>query len=277
MTASKREPDGTSSYILRGGNDGAARLRILGAATRTTTQHLLARAGVAPGQRALDVGCGSGEVTVELARLVGPDGSVTGIDADPAVLAHARTRLAAAGERATFVCADVTRAYPPDVGRDHDVAYARFLLTHLRAPADALAEMCAATRAGGTIVVEDVDIPGHFCHPPSAAFARYVEIYQAVARRRGGDPAIGPRLPEMLLAAGLHDVRVEVVQPAFLDGDGKRVAQLTLAGIRDAAIETGVASAPEIDALLTQLDHERRAPGTLQSIARIVQAWGVRG
>lgn len=268
--------DGTSSYIIRGGDFGAARLHILGAATRPSTLQLLERAGVKSGMRVLDVGCGSGEVTVELARLVGPHGHVTAIDADPIVLEHARTRVAEAGWRATFVCADVMRAYPDEVPRDHDVGYARFLLTHVVAPETALAHLCSATRTGGTVVVEDVDIPGHFCHPPSAAFARYVELYLAVARHRGGDPAIGPRLPALLHEAGVGDVQVAVAQPVFLDGDGKRVAQLTLAGIREAAIAAGAADGAEIDALVERLDAERRAPGTLQSITRIVQAWGVR-
>jgi SAM-dependent methyltransferase len=269
-------PDGTSTYIIRGGDFGAARLRILGAATRPSTLQLLERAGVTRGMRVLDVGCGSGEVTVELARLVGPEGLVTAIDADPVVLDHARTRVADAGLRATFVCSDVMQPYPDEVPRDHDVGYARFLLTHVAAPETALAHLCDATRAGGTVIIEDVDIPGHFCHPPSAAFARYVELYLAVARRRGGDPAIGPRLPALLRAAGVRDVQVAVAQPVFLDGDGKRVAQLTLAGIRDAAIAAGLADGAEIDALVEQLDVERRTPGTLQSITRIVQAWGVR-
>ena len=71
-------------------------------------------------------------------------------------------------------------------------------------------------------------------------------------------------------------MQVAVAQPVFLDGDGKRVAQLTLAGIRDAAIAAGLADGAEVDALVEQLDRERRTPGTLQSITRIVQVWGVR-
>ena len=272
----ERASDGTPSYILRGGDAGAARLRILGAATRATTLRLLERAGVTAGQRVLDAGCGSGEVTAELARIVGPDGHVTALDADAVVLEHARVRVRGVRERVTLVRADVAQPYPAGVPRDHDVAFARFVLSHLAAPEAALAHLCDAVRPGGTVVVEDVDFPGHFCHPPSAAFARYVELYQAVARHHGADAAIGPRLPALLRAAGLYDVRVDVAQPAFLDGDGKSVAQLTLAGIRDAAIAAGLSDAAEIDALVATLDEERRAPDTLHGIARIVQAWGTR-
>lgn len=261
------------SYILRGGAEGAARLRILGRATWPTTERLLHRAGIRPGLRVLDVGCGSGEVTVELARLVGPTGHVTALDADPALLDAARERLAAAGVDAELVRGDALAPLP---GGDHDLVYARFLLSHVTDPATTVAHMRAAARAGGVVVVEDVDFPGHFAFPPSAAFTRYVELYQAAARRRGADPAIGPRLPSLLQEAGLADVGVDVAQPTFLDGDGKSVAQLTLAGIRESLLAAELATAAELDALIATLDAERRAPGTLHSIARIVQAWGRR-
>lgn len=101
--------DGTPSYILRGGDAGAARLRILGAATRATTLRLLERAEVTAGQRVLDAGCGSGEVTAELARIVGPDGHVTALDADAVVLEHARVRVHGVRERVTLVRADVAQ------------------------------------------------------------------------------------------------------------------------------------------------------------------------
>ena len=84
------------------------------------------------------------------------------------------------------------------------------------------------------------------------------------------------RLPALLRAAGLTGIEADVAQPVFLDGDGKRVTQLTLAGLRDAAIDAGLADAAEIDALLATLDEERRRPDTLHSIARIVQARGTR-
>src|SRR5581483_12394792 len=50
--------------------------------------------------------------------------------------------------------------------------------------------------AGGTVVLEDIDFRGHFCHPECAAFSRYVHLYTQAAHRRGADPNIGPRLPQ---------------------------------------------------------------------------------
>lgn len=75
-----------TSCVIRGGAQGKARLRVIAAALRPSTLGLLARAGLAPGMTCLDLGCGGGEVTLELARLVGPHGTAIGIDMDDAKL-----------------------------------------------------------------------------------------------------------------------------------------------------------------------------------------------
>ena len=95
-------------YVLRGGRWGYDRLRILARVRRAETLELLGRAGVGPGQRCVDLGSGSGEVSFELARLTGPDGSVTGIDMDEVKVALAREAAAERGlGNVEFRAADV--------------------------------------------------------------------------------------------------------------------------------------------------------------------------
>src|SRR6185369_6185781 len=96
------------------------------------------------------------------------------------------------------------------------------------------AGLVRATRPGGQVAIEDVDFTGHFCHPECRAFRRYVELYQAVVRRKQADANIGTRLPGLLRLAGLEAIRVEVVQPTFLEGPGKHLATVTLLRIADA-------------------------------------------
>jgi SAM-dependent methyltransferase len=262
-----------TSYVLRGGDAGAQRLRLLAAAKWPSTRWLLERVGVRPGMRCLDVGCGGGDVTVELARLVAPDGEVQGIDMDDAVLEHARSLAAERGARATFRQSDAVGA--ADAG-SFDLVYARFLLTHLSDSAATVRAMRHATRPGGMVVVEDIDFAGHFCRPACPAFERYQELYQAVVRLRGADPCIGPRLPELLLDAGLMDVQVETVTPTFRTGDGKQIAAITLAHIRGPVLAAGLASDGEIDRLIAELEAFARDERTLLSLPRIFQAWGRR-
>ena len=63
------------------------------------------------------------------------------------------------------------------------------------------------------LAVEDVDFSGCIMYPESKAFERYRDLYCAAARRRGGDPNIGPRLPGLLKRGGFTAVRMHVVQP----------------------------------------------------------------
>jgi 2-polyprenyl-3-methyl-5-hydroxy-6-metoxy-1,4-benzoquinol methylase len=76
----------TSTYVIRGGVDGRERLRILARVMQPTTLALLDRGGIRPGMACLDVGCGGGDVSLDLARLTGPGGRVIGIDKDEVVI-----------------------------------------------------------------------------------------------------------------------------------------------------------------------------------------------
>ena len=82
-------------YVIRGGAAGKERLDLLAAIMEPSTASLLARTGVGPGTKLLDLGCGGGHVSLLAARLAGPDGVVTGVDLDETKLSLARK---AAGE-----------------------------------------------------------------------------------------------------------------------------------------------------------------------------------
>ena len=131
-------------------------------------------------------------------------------------------------------------------------------------------------RPGGTVIVEDIDVPGSFCHPDSAAFKRYLVVYRATALARGGDPQIGRRLPELLREAGFEAVRVWAAQPVGaapdgVEGDAKLVAPLTLENIADAAVAEGLAERSELARMADELYRLAADPGTLVSLPRIVQ------
>ena len=261
-------------YLIRGGLEGHERLRIVGRIMQPTTISLLRRAGVELGMVCLDAGCGGGDVTFELARLVGPTGRVVGIDIDA-------TKLDLAGREAeerrlgnvTFKLADIARS----VGEaEFDVVYARFLLTHLKDPAGALARMLRLLRPGGRLIVEDIDYSGSLCYPESAAYRRYVELYTQAALRRGGDPHIGPRLPGMLLDAGAEQVMMYVVQPAGSESYVKLISPVTLENVRHVILAEDLASVDELDRLLDELYELVYDERTVASIPRVVQAWGYR-
>jgi SAM-dependent methyltransferase len=226
-----------------------------------------------PGASVLDFGCGSGDATVEIARIVGGSGRVVGIDIDSGALACARS-LAGACD----VSVDWRQGHAEDLDENgqFDVAYARFLLSHLPDPLEMLRRMRRAVRPGGWVAVEDIDITCHAYWPPSAAMRRYIELYAAVGRLRGADPSLGPRLAAMFLDAGLSDVEVAISMPVFRAGDGKTIARLTLSAVADAAIGAGLTDRAEVDRLLAEIEEHEADPRSIQSTAQVFQVIGRR-
>jgi SAM-dependent methyltransferase len=267
----EQEP-ATPHYVIRGGVQGRERLRLLSRVLSPTTSDLFARIAIARDARCLDLGCGGGDVTVELARLA-PDGYCVGVDLDEKQVEIARDE-AATVDNVEFRVGDATA--PPSCEERFDVVYARFLLTHLPDPAGALEHMRAWLAPGGALVVEDIDFSGHFSDPDSLAFRRYQEWYCAAVHARGCDPDIGPRLPGLLRGAGLGSVDVHVVQPAAMDGEITVVAPLTLENVADAVVQAKLATRDEVERTIDELYEFARADGTLLSLPRIVQAWGRR-
>ncbi|RKE20944.1 methyltransferase domain-containing protein [Streptomyces sp. TLI_171] len=157
-----------------------------------------------PGQRVLDVGCGPGTITADLAGLVGPDGRVTGIDPSAEVLGQAAALAAERGlDNLSFETADVYRLPYPDAS--FDVVHAHQVLQHLADPVAALREMRRVTAPGGVIAVRDADYAAMTWYPEVPELDEWLALYRAVARTSGGEPDAGRRLLSWARAAGLAE------------------------------------------------------------------------
>ena len=261
-------------YILRGGIAGRERLRVLARIHKSSTLDLLQRAGVRGGMACLDVGCGGGDVSVELARLVAPGGTVVAIDFDEVKIDIARVEAKAQHiENVEFRAADLNDCVLPD---GFDMAHARFVLSHLPDPQMVLAKIRAALKPGGIAVIADTNFRGLFSQPESPAVHRYLEIYTETLKRRSGDADIGLRLPELLSRAGFEDVNISILQPVGTRGDAKLITPMTLENIGDAVIAEGVASRAEVDQLVADLYDFARDPETVLSGPRIIETWARR-
>ena len=235
---------------------------------------LLDRLGLRDGHVCLDVGCGGGDITLELARRVGPSGRAVGFDMDPTLVQIARDEATQHGvSNVEFDVADVRR---PRTDAGFDVVYARFLLTHVGDPAAVLTSFHDWLRPGGVVAVEDIDFSGHFTCPESEAFQRYHRLYCSVVTRRGGDPNIGLRLPALLKQCGFDDIDVHVVQPVAMQGPAKLMNPLTMENIAAAVLADRLATQDEIDALVRDLYEFAENPDTVAGPPRVIQACGRR-
>src|SRR5262245_46109692 len=263
---------GTDRYVIRGGAEGRERLRLLSEVVGASTRALLADVGIPPGSLCLDVGCGGGDVTLEIARTVGPTGRVIGVDLDETQLEIARRECAEQGAtNVAFEARDVA-AWEPE--RLFDMVYARFLLTHLSDPGALLSALHRHVRPGGAIVVEDIDYRGHFAEPACPALDRKVDWYTRTVHNRGADPNIGPRLPGLLRDAGFVDVCLKLHHPVALEGGMKLLACVTLETIAEAVLGDGLATQEELDQTIAELWAFARDPHTVLGGPRVFQAWG---
>lgn len=157
-----------------------------------------------PGMVLLDVGCGPGTITVDLARRVAP-GRVTGVDAAPDVIRLARQEAAAAGQdNVDFVVAD---AYALDLPDDSfDVVHAHQVLQHLADPVRALRELRRVCRPGGIVAARDSDYAAFTWFPEIPELDEWRVLYRAAARANGGEPDAGRRLLSWARAAGFSEV-----------------------------------------------------------------------
>jgi ubiquinone/menaquinone biosynthesis C-methylase UbiE len=156
-----------------------------------------------PMSRLVDLGCGDGELTLDLASSVG---HVTGVDVDQDELDRASRAADELGvTNATFILGDVGALDIPD--DDVDVVLAHSVLEALEHPDAAVAEMARIVRPGGLVAVASVDYGGLVLAGPQVdVVRRFYAVREQLWLSEGADPYLGRRLRGLLLGAGLHDV-----------------------------------------------------------------------
>ncbi|MFN3231786.1 MAG: methyltransferase domain-containing protein [Alphaproteobacteria bacterium] len=262
----------TESYAIEGGVEGRDRLKLLSRVFGAATKSLLDRVGLQPGMSALDLGCGGGDVTLEIARRIGPDGAVTGIDMDPVALDLARQEADTQGiSNVDYVQQDLAASLDVE---PVDFVHMRFLLSHIAEPAALLARVFHRLKPGGRIAVMDVEFRAHFSVPDSAALHRYVDLYTRVVAATGGDANIGPRLTGLLHDAGFQHIRPGVDQPTGKDTEIKLMNPVTLERIAPSVLKAGLASGEELHKTIRALYAQARDPGYVQATPRVFQILG---
>jgi len=159
-----------------------------------------------PGQRILDVGCGPGSITIDLARRVG-DGEVVGIDASAEVIAQARALADASGVRNVRFEVGDAYALEADDGA-FDVVHAHQVLQHLGDPVAALAEWRRVSR--GIVAARDVVYSATTIHPASEGLREWRRIIVALQAANGGEADAGSHLKAWARAAGFTAIETDV-------------------------------------------------------------------
>jgi ubiquinone/menaquinone biosynthesis C-methylase UbiE len=203
-----------------------------------------------PGQDLLDVGCGPGSITLDLARRVAP-GRVVGIDSAPAVIDDASAAARAAGaDNVTFRCED---AYEMDMeDASFDVVHAHQVLQHLRRPVEALVEMRRVLRPNGVLAVRDSDYAAFAWAPLDPMLDRWMALYHEVTRQNNAEADAGRFLLGWVQAAGFADAVATSSTWTFADPESRAwwgglwADRVVLSSFADQAVSYGLSDAAEL-------------------------------
>jgi ubiquinone/menaquinone biosynthesis C-methylase UbiE len=167
-----------------------------------------------PYMKILDVGCGPGTITIDLATLV-PQGKVIGLEYAPTVLDQARATATQRGvTNINFEVGDVHNLkYEDDT---FDIVHAHQVLQHVADPIQALKEMRRVTKPGGIVAVRDVNFSSICWYPETDGMKEWHETYLKVARGNGGDPDAGRKLHAWARKAGFDRSQVTASASCWL-------------------------------------------------------------
>jgi ubiquinone/menaquinone biosynthesis C-methylase UbiE len=267
-------PSNASTYLLGHEDVEVRRLMLQARLYDPYTEQALRLAGLRPGMRVLDVGCGPGDVSFVAARLVGPQGSVIGIDAaDIVELARAR----AAQHGFTSVRFEQTTVGDLKLDEPVDAVIGRLILMHLPDPVATLRQLAGLIRPGGVIAFSEFDMTGARSVPDLplwlAARDAIIETFTAM----GLDPTFAATLPTLFQRAGLGAPQMALGAPVG-GADHTELIGFVVEALRSLLPARNKLGLPtdefaDPDALLVHLRGDAIAAGAVVTSPALITAW----
>jgi SAM-dependent methyltransferase len=264
-----------SSYVLGHADVEVHRLLLQGRLYDGYTEHALRLAGLRQGMRVLDIGCGPGDVSFIAARLVGPSGSVLGVDAAPEMIELARVRAAEQG----LSTVHFTRSAIDAIALDEpvDAVVGRLILMHLPDPAATLRRLSSFVRPGGVIAFSENDITGARSIPDMPLFGQVTAGIVRSFEAMGLSPRFGTTLHTIFTDAGLGAPRMTLGTPIGTAADTEILAYAAEVWrlVSPIAQQMGFAidDFADIDEFVPRFREEALAVDALITMPPIITAW----
>ncbi|MFQ5655262.1 MAG: methyltransferase domain-containing protein [Planctomycetota bacterium] len=270
-------PSDDPEYLLGTGSDELDRLRFQHEVWRETTEALWRRAGFTTGQRLLDLGCGPGTASIDLARIVGPGGQVIAVDESERFLATLEAESRRLELR--WITPLKTEVEGLDLPPGSiDGAYARWLLCFLPEPSEVVRRVARALRPGGVFVVVDYfNYLATTLAPRCAPFDRALRAVAESWRRSDGDLDIGSSLPGIFLADGLEIREIRTVARTARPGEPFwEWVERFFRGYAPRLREMGLLTVEEVEALLDAWRQRAENPASFLYVPPMLELIGVR-
>jgi len=237
----------------------------------------LTEAGLGPGMHVVDLGTGAGDMAMLAARLVGPSGSVLGLERNTASVDLARRRIAAEGlDNVTVLEADVTALGKVLADRPMvDAVIGRLILMWTPARMEVL-RACAGAPSGTLVWVLEPDMGYDYAYPATALWDRVTSWVRETVAAVGAAPRMGPDLPRSFHEAGLPVPTVRSWLGAWSAADAPVWFWSNIVrGVLPLLEQTGQASAAEvdIDTLEARLAAELAAAHATMMLPPCTAAW----
>jgi SAM-dependent methyltransferase len=249
-------------------------LGVLSRAFQPFTRRLFADAGLKDGMNVLELGSG-GDVAFLAAEIVGPTGTVVGLEQPGYAFDRAKHHAAARDlHNVVFMPASLDKELPFD--RDFDAIVGRIVLMFLPSPAIVLRRLVRHLAPGGLVIFQEPDMSWAKSVPRSPTVERAASWMREVFRRSGADSEFGPMLFGIFKAAGLPDPEMRVDGLLYgSEGAGPELLADTIRAMLPAIEQFGVATASEIGiaTLEDRIRAELAAADATMSSPLLVSAW----
>ncbi len=275
MTTTPTSAASGSTYVLGHADAEVQRLLLQGRLYNDYTEHALRLAGLRSGMRVLDIGSGPGDVSFIAARLVGPTGTVLGVDAAPAMVELARARAAEQDLSAVHFTQAAIDAITLD--EPVDAVIGRLILMHLPDPAATLRHLSSYVRPGGVVAFSENDITATSSIPDMPLFGKVTAGIVRAFEAMGLSPRFGTTLHSIFAEAGLGAPRLTLGTPigTAADTDILAYAAAVWRLVSPIAQQMGFAidEVADIDNFVPRFREEAIAVNALITMPPIITAW----
>ena len=243
------------------------------------TRRLFEDAGLGPGMKVLDVGCGAGDVSLLVAGLVGARGSVVGVDLDAGVIETARRRSHEARlNHVSFVAGDINSVR---LEHDFDAVVGRLVLMYFSEPACTLRKVLRHLRVGGIVAFQEADWTNKPLALPESRCAGQIYNWMVGCFQKAGvEIQMGLKLKRVFLDAGLPEPQLRLEAP--LGGgaawEGYAYTENSIRSMLPLLIRFNIATADEVDIdnLAERLRAEVVSQNGVVMLSPFVSAWAVK-
>lgn len=244
-------------YSLSTGEQGKERLGILNKLCNPNSVEFLKQSGIKPGMCVLDIGCGTGLMSCELAKLVGKTGKIIGVDASKDQVAIA-AEIAKKNHLHNIKFFNLPAENISEIKMQFDFIYCRYLLMHIANPQQLVNNCFDLLKNKGVMVCEEVaGFEGSFCYPPSDIFHRFLEMCFKHAEIHGKDYYFdirsGRKLYQYFTQTGFQLLNKRVVQLVLIKAEEKKLLRLGVIEKTNSLVKSGLATHEEIEHLCNEL------------------------